>query len=231
MRKSPTRGGMKTLIAHTNRKSVMSERFRGIRTNIMFSASDKAISTLVITSERPSSGKSTMSSNIAVTYAQAGFKTLVLDGDMRKPTQHYIFGVQNQKGLSNVLINQHEPEEVIESTMVENLFILPSGPIPPNPSELIGSVKLETLINLLNETFDMIIIDTPPVLSVTDAQLFTEVARNVLFVIDAEMNNRDHVRKAMNLVKKANGKVIGAVLNNAKVSKAQNAGYSYYGED
>ncbi|MBN6204300.1 polysaccharide biosynthesis tyrosine autokinase, partial [Staphylococcus saprophyticus] len=133
------KGKISPLYVHDEPKSTVSEKFRGIRSNIMFSNAENEINSLLVTSEKPASGKSTISANIAVTYAQAGYKTLVIDGDMRKPTQHYVFDLPNNSGLSNLIINKTTYSESIKETKVDNLAILTAGPTPPNPSELIAS--------------------------------------------------------------------------------------------
>lgn len=219
-----------TLITHKKPKAVVSEKFRGIRSNILFSTADAEVQTLLITSDKPSSGKSTVSANIAVTYAQAGFKTLLIDGDMRKPSQHYIFNKNNIKGLSNVIINKSTFEDAVHSTEVLNLDVLTSGPIPPNPSELIGSPNMMDLFEELKQRYDFILIDTPPVNTVTDAQLFGELTKNAVYIIDVESNNKESVKKGKNLLEKSGTKILGAVLNKAQLDKSSSS-YYYYGEE
>ncbi|PTJ95606.1 polysaccharide biosynthesis tyrosine autokinase [Staphylococcus simulans] len=218
------------IITFSDPKSVISEKFRGIRTNIMFSTADNDIKSIVFTSEKPSAGKSLVSANIAVTYAQAGFNTLLIDGDMRKPTQHYLFNASNIDGFSNLIINQSYLSKAIEKTEVENLDLLTSGPIPPNPSELIGSSQCQSILEELYEIYDIIIIDTPPVNTVTDAQLFAEISGYVAMVIDVKKNDRNAVKKAKELVEKAGAKVLGVILNETTPDKSSGY-YAYYGED
>ncbi|WP_323703218.1 polysaccharide biosynthesis tyrosine autokinase [Mammaliicoccus sp. Dog046] len=218
------------LITYEKPKSVISEKFRGIRSNILFSTADNNMQSLLVTSDMPSSGKSTMSANIAITYAQAGFKTLLIDGDMRKPTQHYIFKKNNVKGLSSVVINKSTLNETVQSTDITDLNVLTSGPIPPNPSELIGSSNMLDIFETLKKEYDFIIIDTPPVNTVTDAQLFGELAKHAVFVVDAEKNNRDSVKKGKTLLEKAGTKILGVVLNKAPLDKSSSS-YYYYGEE
>ncbi|MFH4931106.1 polysaccharide biosynthesis tyrosine autokinase [Staphylococcus cohnii] len=218
------------LYVHDKPKSTVSEKFRGIRSNIMFSSAEKEIQSLLITSEKPSSGKSTISANIAVTYAQAGYKTLIIDGDMRKPTQHYIFDLSNNSGLSNLIINKASYSESIKETKVENLSILTAGPTPPNPSELIASDQFDEIYNELLNDYDFIVIDTPPVNTVTDAQVYAQTIRNCALVIDAEKNNKNEVKKAKDLINKAGGKLLGAILNKTAIDKSSSY-YYYYGDD
>ncbi|MDW4067064.1 tyrosine-protein kinase [Staphylococcus saprophyticus] len=218
------------LYVHDKPKSTVSEKFRGIRSNIMFSNAENEINSLLVTSEKPASGKSTISANIAVTYAQAGYKTLIIDGDMRKPTQHYIFDLSNNSGLSNLIINKTTYSESIKETRVDNLAILTAGPTPPNPSELIASSKFEDIFDELVIQYDFIVVDTPPVNTVTDAQIYAQTVGNCVLVIDAEKNNKNEVKKAKDLLGKAGGKLLGAVLNKMPVDK-NSSYYYYYGEE
>lgn len=218
------------LYVHDKPKSTVSEKFRGIRSNIMFSSANKEVNSILITSEKPSSGKSTISANIAVTYAQAGYKTLIIDGDMRKPTQHYIFDLSNNSGLSNLIINKASYSESIKETRVENLSILTAGPTPPNPSELIASDQFDEIYNELLNDYDFIVVDTPPVNTVTDAQVYAQTIQNCALVIDAEKNNKNEVKKAKDLINKAGGKLLGAILNKTAIDKSSSY-YYYYGDE
>ena len=139
-------------------------------------------------------GKSIVSANIAITYAQAGYKTII-DGDMRKPTQHYHFETTNYDGLSNLIIGKSDFDRAIRSTRINNLDLLTSGPIPPNPSELIASVRFENILDKLLGIYDFILIDTPPVISVTDAQVYLRNVEDCVLVIDTEHNNKSEIKK------------------------------------
>lgn len=217
-----------TLYAEDKRKSIVSEKLRGIRSNIMFSHAEE-IKSVLITSEKTKAGKSIVSANIAITYAQVGYKTLIIDGDMRKPTQHYQFETSNYDGLSNLIIGNSDFDKAIRSTRVKNLDLLTSGPIPPNPSELIASESFKKIFEHLQKKYDFILIDTPPIVSVTDAQVFLQYVPNCVLIIDAQKNNRSEVKKAKQLVEQANGHVIGAILNKTAQEKSSN--YYYYGEN
>lgn len=218
------------LITMEKPKSVISEKFRGIRTNILFSTADNDVQTIVFTSEKPAAGKSTISANVAITYAQAGYKTLLIDGDMRKPSQHYLFNTDNMDGLSNLIINKTNYNKAIHKTDIVNLDLLTSGPIPPNPSELIGSEKSLEVFEYLKSEYDFIIIDTPPVNTVTDAQLFSEIAKYVVYVVDVQKNDRNAIKKGKELIEKAGAKLLGVVLNKAPEDKSSSY-YYYYGKD
>lgn len=218
------------LITMEKPKSVISEKFRGIRTNILFSTADNDVQTIVFTSEKPNAGKSIISANVAITYAQAGYKTLLIDGDMRKPTQHYIFNTDNMDGFSNLIINKTDYNKAIHKTDIVNLDLLTSGPIPPNPSELIGSEKSLEVFDYLRSEYDFIIIDTPPVNTVTDAQLFAEIAKYVVYVVDVQKNDRNTLIKGKELIEKSDAKILGVVLNKAPEDKTSSY-YAYYGND
>lgn len=218
------------LIAFHNPRSVTSEKFRGVRTNIMFSTADDNIKAMVFTSEKPTAGKSTISANVAITYAQAGYKTLLIDGDMRKPTQHYMFSIQNIEGLSNMITQKMSYKEVVKDTDIGNLHVLTSGPIPPNPSELIGSNQFHQVMDELKKIYDIIIIDTPPVNTVTDAQIYAEISGYVVYVLDVKNNDRNSVKKGKELIEKTGAKILGVVLNRTASDKSSSY-YSYYGEE
>lgn len=218
------------LITIEKPKSVISEKFRGIRTNILFSTADNDVQTIVFTSEKPAAGKSTISANVAITHAQAGYKTLLIDGDMRKPSQHYLFNTDNMDGFSNLIINKTDYNKAIHKTDIVNLDLLTSGPIPPNPSELIGSEKSLEVFEYLRSEYDFIIIDTPPVNTVTDAQLFSEIAKYVVYVVDVQKNDRNAIKKGKELIEKAGAKILGVVLNKAPEDKSSSY-YYYYGKD
>lgn len=217
------------LYVHDKPKSTVSEKFRGIRSNIMFSSAKQEVNSLLITSEKPKSGKSTISANIAVTYAQAGYKTLIIDGDMRKPTQHYIFDLTNNSGLSNLVIGKKTYSESIKEANVDNLAILTAGPTPPNPSELIASNQFNEIYNELLRHYDFIIVDAPPINTVTDAQIYAQTIKNCALVIDVDENNKHEVKKAKDLLTKSGGKLLGAILNKMPIDKSSS--YYYYGDE
>lgn len=231
MAKKEVRKKLETpLYAHDKPKSITSEKFRGIRSNIMFSGANEEIKSIIITSEKPAAGKSIISANIAISYAQAGFKTLIIDGDMRKPTQQYNFETANYDGLSNLIIGKSDFDKAIRSTRVENLDLLTSGPVPPNPSELVASDRFKEIYNQLMDMYDFILIDTPPVTSVTDAQVFLQLVKDCVMIIDTEKNNKNEIKKAKKLIEQADGHIIGAVLNKTERDKSSNY-YNYYGDE
>lgn len=219
------------LITHLYPKSTISEQYRMIRSNIMFSGVDKEIKKLVVTSAAPSAGKSTTAANIAVAYAQADKNVLLIDGDLRKPTVHYTFETKNVFGLSNLITEQVTLSQAVQNTQVENLSILTSGPIPPNPSELLSSKRFKDLMTGLEEYFDIIIIDTPPVLAVTDAVIMSTVVDGTIIVTNVETNNKHHLLKAKEVLVTSDANLLGVVLNNVeKSAKDDYYYYEYYGK-
>ena len=216
------------LISLSNPKTIVSEQFRTIRTNLNFSMPDKDLKTLLITSSSPGEGKSTISSNIAIVFAQEGKKVLLIDADMRKPTIHYTFDLKNTFGLSSVLTRQVELEQAYNKTAVEGLFVLTSGPIPPNPSELLASKHMDQIMLTVTEQFDIVIFDTPPVLSVTDAQIMSNKCDGTVLVVNSGVAEKAMVLKAKESLRASKGNLIGVILNNYKLER-DHYYYQYYG--
>ncbi|PTJ72575.1 capsular biosynthesis protein [Staphylococcus hyicus] len=226
--KKTTTNKKKLIVDHTP-KSPVSEQFRGIRTNISFSNVNDDLTSVVITSARPSSGKSTVSANLAITYAQSNYRTLIIDADMRKPTQHFIFELSNKEGLSSLLSGQSSGDIAIKQTHIDNLDVLTSGPVPPNPSEMLNSKAFRNVFESAQEVYDFIVIDTPPVNSVTDSQLVAKVSKQVVLVIDVNNNNRKEIQRAKDLLEKSGANLLGVVLN--KLKGKSDEYYAYYGAE
>lgn len=216
------------LITREQPKSPVSEQYRTIRTNIEFSMVDKDLKTLICTSANPGEGKSTTIANLATTFAQQDKKVLFVDADLRKPTAHRRFQLENQIGLTSVLTKRLSLEQAISLTNVENLWLLPSGPVPPNPAELLGSKALRDLIEKATLVFDMIIFDAPPVLAVTDAQILGNICDGVLLVVKSNSTEKEELQKAKSLLDKANVNVMGAILTG--VHQEEMSYYYYYGK-
>lgn len=216
------------LVVQANPKSTISEQFRTIRTNLQFSMVDHQLKTMTVTSAGPASGKSLMSANLAATFAQENQRILLVDSDLRKPTIHKIFNLRNFKGLSTLITEDEMFDQVIQATEVPNLFVMPSGPVPPNPSELLRSAKMDQVIDQLKGHFDMVVFDTPPVLAVTDAQIVATRTDGTLFVVPKGEVKKDQVRKSAELLKNVRANVLGFVMN--KVEKNDDSYYYYYAE-
>lgn len=216
------------LVTSTNTKSIVTEQFRTLRTNINFSMPDKEIKTFLFTSSSPGEGKSTVAANTAVVFAQEGKRVLLVDADMRKPTVHYTYHVTNTIGLSNLLTRQATLDEVVKDTEIGNLQIITCGPIPPNPAELVGSQTMDRMMEDMKEKFDVIIFDAPPVLSVADAQILSNKADATILVMSAGETEKTEILKAKEALVSSNANIIGVVLNNFELSK-DHYYYQYYG--
>lgn len=225
-KESPTLA--RKLVSVSSPKSFVTEQFRTIRTNLNFSMPDKELKTLLITSASPGEGKSTNSSNIAVVFAQEGKKVLLIDADMRKPTVHYTFGVKNAIGLSSLLTRQLELEEVLIETEIEGLSMITSGTIPPNPAELLGSQRMDQLLEKVSTEFDIIIFDAPPILSVTDAQILANKCDGTVLVVNSGIAEKAAVLKAKDSLVSSKANILGVILNNYKLERDQYY-YQYYG--
>lgn len=207
----------------------ITESCKAMRTNILFSLSVSENKAFVVSSANPGEGKSTTTANIAITLAQGKYKVLLADGDLRKPVQHHIFNVKNNTGFSSVLSKEKKLEECIKHTSVDNLDILPSGPIPPNPSELLGSSRTEKILNELSEKYDIIIIDTPPVNIVSDSLNLSRYVAGILTVVRYGFTTFEDIENAVNKIKLADMNLLGFVLNDIKGSR-HGAYYSKYGK-
>lgn len=199
------------------------EAVKTIRTAVMFSSPDENTKTIVVTSTGPHEGKTLVASNLAVALAQAGQRTLLIDGDLRRPRIHDVFGQDQEPGLSNVLVGDGKLAAAVRSTAVDNLSVLPAGHIPPNPAELLGSRKYDELITGLKSQFQWIIVDAPPVMAVTDASVLAHGSGGVVFVIGAEMTSRPGARAALDQLASAKARLVGVVLNRVNVQR-----HSYY---
>lgn len=215
------------LIAKYDPKSPISEQYRTIRTNILYSSVDEEIRSLMVTSSGPGEGKSTTTANLAVVFAQQGKTVLLVDADLRKPTVHYTFKLENTIGLTTILTNQTKLMDAVNKTDESNLYILSSGPIPPNPSELLGSKAMLNFMEQALEEFDLVIFDTPPVLAVTDAQILGNICQGSVLVVSSGKTEKDSLVKTKELLTATNGKLLGVVLNNKKADKK--GSYYYYG--
>lgn len=214
------------LIVENKPRSVAAESYRTLRTNIQYSSFDKECKSIVITSSEPGEGKSTTAANLALSLAQGEKKVILIDCDLRKPSIHKKFKISNLTGLSDVLIGKEKLIQVLKKHG-DNLLLLTSGKIPPNPSEMLGSKAMKNLLKELRENFDYIIIDTPPVQAVTDSQVLSTEADGTLLVIKAEKTKKDSVHNSINLLRKVNANIIGTILNEVN---NDNGNYYYYGE-
>jgi succinoglycan biosynthesis transport protein ExoP len=217
------------LYVHQNPTSRIAECCRAIRTNIMFSSADRALKTIVVSSANPREGKTTTTIYLGTTMAQSGQRVLLIDTDMRRPRLHASMGVSRQVGLTNLIVGDHSYEDVIKTTDIPNLFVLPCGPLPPNPAELIMSQRFQVVLEELAQRFDRIILDSPPVQVVTDAVVLAKKADGVIFVIKAGKTLRDEIKRASREVRAVNGVIVGVIVNAIEPDSRSGYYYSYYG--
>lgn len=204
--------------------AIFAEALRTLRTNILFSSAEDGAKSIVVTSTGPGEGKSMVASNLAISLAQAGQRVLLVDADMRKPKMQEVFGCPQEPGLSNLLVGNAKASEAVRKSSVSGLWLMPAGRIPPNPAELLGSQRCREFIASLREHFDWVIVDSPPVLVVTDASLVAHHASGVIFVVGCEMTSRHSAKRALEQIEHASGKIIGAVLNRVDL---EHHGYYY----
>ena len=218
------------LIVQEQPKSPVAEAYRTLRTNLQYAKVDGELKTIMFTSAGPGEGKSTTVANTAVALAQSGKKVILIDCDLRKPVQHKTFKLKNQ-GLTNVLVEHLQVGVYIQDTSVENLRLVTSGPIPPNPSELLGSLKMAELLATLKDQADMILIDAPPVVAVTDASVLASQVDGITLVLDSGTVRPEMAQRAKELLTNANGRILGVVLNRVEIDDEHAYYYYYYGNE
>ncbi len=221
------------LIVHEDPKSPISETFRTLRTNIQFINKKEKLNTILITSTLPREGKSFVSANLAVTFAHAGKKVILIDADMRKGRQYSIFRVLPKPGLSNYLLDYNEEEqtkisEYIQETKVEGLHVMAAGSIPPNPSELLVSETMIQTIETLKEIYDIIILDGPPTQLVTDSLILTRIVNSTILVIASNETKKNNLHKIIDNIKNVGGNISGVVINKVAISKKEYKQNYYY---
>lgn len=202
-----------SLIVSMNPKSPISEVYRILRTKIHYASKDQELKTLMITSTQTGEGKTTTISNLAVTYAQEGKKVLLIDADMRKPSLHRVFSLPNYQGLSTLLTGHTSIEDSIQETIVNHLSLLPSGPIPANPAELMDTVVMQELLEQLKPQYDVILLDTPSVLSVSDSVIVSALCDGVVMIVASGKVRKEHLKKAKEQLDHVNARMIGIVVN------------------
>jgi len=216
-----------------NPKSMASEAFRTLRTNIQFSGIDDEVKTIIVTSANLGEGKTTVAVNLALTLAQANKNVLLVDGDMRKPTIYKYFDLTNNIGLTNIIVERKEIGLVKKKIdKLENLDILLTGPIPPNPSEILSSDKFRILIENEKKAYDYVIIDSPPILAVTDAAILSTVSDGVILVAAYNHTEKEELLDAKEQLDNVKANILGVVLNGIDLKDSKHYyNYEYYGED
>jgi capsular exopolysaccharide synthesis family protein len=214
------------LVALSTSQSPAVESYRILRTNLQFAAVNHPLDTMLITSPSPTEGKSLTVANLAVAMAQAGKKTVIIDADLHRPRQHRLFSLPNNVGVTTALLAEHpDPGDLLQSTEVDNLQVLTSGPLPPNPAELLGSDRMKELLQHLVEQTDVIIMDSPPAIVLSDAMILATQSDGVLLVLDVGQTRRDAARRAVESLRQVNARIVGVLLNRVPTN---GGGYYYY---
>jgi len=224
---------LKRISIESELKSPISESYRALRTNLQFACLNKSVKTIMLTSSTRGEGKTTSSINLAIIIAQTGKKVLLIDADLRRPRIHHTFNLKRERGLTSLLVSSElKTEDCILDSGVENLSILPSGPLPPNPSEILSSEKIAKILSELEPKFDYVLIDTPPLVTVTDAAVLASQDKidSIVIVIQAATTPREVAMQGLSTLTKVKDKILGAVLNNINVEKGSYY-YHYYHYD
>ncbi|RKY75121.1 hypothetical protein DRQ00_11070, partial [candidate division KSB1 bacterium] len=216
------------LVTHLKPKSPYSEAYRSLRTQIQYARSEKPVQTILVSSPGPGEGKSTSVTNLAITMAQMGSKTILVDSDLRRPVLHSLFDLKRDVGLSNYLVGRAEIEEVIRPTSVDNLYLISCGILPPNPSELLGSKRMQELIQQLKNECDYVLFDSPPLIAVTDAVVMAPWVDGVVLVLRSGKTDRDAAVRAFELLRNVKANVLGTLLNDVLPSYMYGSYYYYY---
>jgi capsular exopolysaccharide synthesis family protein len=232
--------GRSELLISNDSRSALAEAYRQLRTSILLSTAGHAPKSLLVTSSVPSEGKTTTAVNTAISLAQTGAKVLIIDADMRRPRLHGIFQVSNEHGLSSILSSQMEEDEmldIIQHDDESNLYLLPSGAVPPNPAELIGSEQMSRMLKIMEANFTHVVVDSPPIASFTDGVLISAMVDGVLLVVHSGKSSRQVIKRARQLLSEVGAKLFGVVLNNVNLRSQDNNYYyqnyysSYYNRD
>jgi capsular exopolysaccharide synthesis family protein len=217
------------LYVHQHPTSRVAECCRSLRTNILFSGADRQIKTIVVSSANPQEGKTTTVIYLGTTMAQSGQRVLLVDTDMRRPRLHGSLGIPRQTGMSNLILGDRDYDEVIKTTEIPNLFILPCGPLPPNPAELLMSQRFTVVLDELKKRFDRIILDSPPLQVVTDAVVLAKQADGAILVVRADKTLREDIRRSARQIRDVDGKIFGTIVNAIEPDSRSGYYYSYYG--
>ncbi len=228
--------GTSELLIHSDSRSGLAEAYRQLRTSILLSTAGHAPKSLLITSSLPAEGKTTTATNTAISLAQTGAKVLIIDADMRRPRLHSIFNISNGAGLSTILSSESTEREMLDIIQYDDLaklHLLPSGPIPPNPAELIGSEQMANFLKTMGNNFTHVVVDSPPIASFTDGVLIASMVDGVILVVHAGKSSRQVIRRSRQLLQDIGAKIFGVVLNNVNLKSQDNYYYyqSYYHRD
>lgn len=221
---------MKSIISYNDPKSVISEQYRTIRTNIEYSNVDQDKKTILVTSSDKNEGKTTTVSNLAVSFANLNKKILLIDCDLRNASIHKMFRLNNIYGLTDILAKDRAVDKCIQETELENLYVLTAGATPPNPAEILSSEKMKNLIEDLKNIYDYIFIDTPPIGLVTDAGALSSFIDGVVLVVKSESIEKKYLEETKKKLDAVDARILGAILNSYKSEQKDYDYYSYYGK-
>ncbi len=226
--KGSAANGMEDLVTVTDVRSASAEAFRTLRTNLIFSQSVQALRTIVVTSASPGEGKTTTAANLAVSFAHYGMRVLVVDCDLRRGRLHKVFGIAREPGITELVLGHEEYEAVTRETSVTGLYLIPSGNLPPNPSELLGGERMRKALAALSEAFDLIVLDTPPLLAASDGAILATLSDGVVMVLRAGFTESEAAQQAIQQLNSVGARVVGAVLNDPDAKVPSYGGYYHY---
>ncbi len=227
-----TAQGSDLLITISNPRSPISEAYRTLRTNLQFASLDKPLRTLLVTSPGPEEGKSTMLANLAVTIAQGEKKVILADCDLRRPSLHRLFGLLQQPGLTAMMLDEAAMENPpLQETVVPGLWLLASGTLPPSPPDLLGSQRMNGVLDALKGRADIVLLDAPPVIGVSDAAILATKVDGVMLVVSAGQTKRESVQASKDMLERVNANLIGAVLANVPLDDSLQRYYYTQRED
>ncbi|MFQ5648571.1 MAG: GumC family protein [bacterium] len=216
------------LVTHFKPKSPVSEAYRTLRTNLQFSDAKRQLRSILVTSPGPGEGKSTTAANLAIAISLQGTRTIIVDADLRRPVTHRIFGLEKSRGLTNVLVGNLSLEEAVQPSQIQNLDILTSGILPPNPAELMGSERMADLIRNVKSKYEIVLFDSPPLIAVTDAAVLSKQVDGVLLVVNSGQTHRDALIRGVELLQNVNARILGVLLNGVSRENTYGSYYYYY---
>jgi capsular exopolysaccharide synthesis family protein len=216
------------LVVHERPMSGMAEAARSVRTNLMFMNPDRPYKRILVTSGAPAEGKTTVACSIAIAFAQGGQRVCIIDCDLRRPRLHRIFGRAGDSGITSVLMNEATIEDVAQPTVVPNLWSIPAGPLPPNPADLLHSARFKRLLEELSERFDRVIIDSPPIVAVTDSAIVSTLVDGTVFVVRGFQTPRNLAAQGLRSLRDVDANIIGVVLNAVNLNSNEYNYYYYY---
>jgi capsular exopolysaccharide synthesis family protein len=220
--------GVPELVVHDRPLSAISEAARSVRTNLMFMNPDKPYRRLLISSAAPAEGKTTVACSIAIALAQGGQRVCIVDADLRRPRLHKIFDRAGDAGLTNVLVGDASIEQVAKPTIVPNLWSIPAGPLPPNPADLLQSERFRKFMDELGERFDRVVIDSPPLVAVTDSAIISTLVDGTVFVVRAFRTSKHASAQGLRALQDVEATIAGAVLNAVDLNRHEYSYYNYY---